>query len=208
MKIIGKQRRYERFQLERNIIKLQEKSNTGSTQDIENFLLGKEMLKQMDLEDLQAVKIRAKAQFMEGERSIRYFYSLEKCRRADQTIHNLTKENLDTIFEPQDLLKETYHFYKELYSAQSCDEAAREQFLSTAIPKLPDNARESCDALRREEELLKAINSMENNKSPGLHGLTTNFYKHFWPLLGEKLTWFTTMHFKLVASQYLSGGGS
>ena len=31
---------------------------------------------------------------------------------------------------------------------------------------------------------------MENDKSPGIDGLTNNFYiiKHFWPILGEKLT--------------------
>ena len=29
---------------------------------------------------------------------------------------------------------------------------------------------------------------MENNKSPGLDGLSTNFYKHFWHILGPELT--------------------
>ena len=29
---------------------------------------------------------------------------------------------------------------------------------------------------------------MENNKSPGLDGLSTNFYKSFWPILGHELT--------------------
>lgn len=29
---------------------------------------------------------------------------------------------------------------------------------------------------------------MENNKSPGNDGLTTNFYKHFWHILGTELT--------------------
>ena len=29
---------------------------------------------------------------------------------------------------------------------------------------------------------------MENNKSPGLDGLSTNFYKCFWPILGHELT--------------------
>ena len=29
---------------------------------------------------------------------------------------------------------------------------------------------------------------MENNKSPGLDGLSTNFYKHFWPIIGPDLT--------------------
>ena len=188
-KIIGKQKRHERFQLERKLDRLREKSNSGVSGDIEEYLVAKEELKELDLKDLEATKIRAKAQFMEeGERSTRYFYSLEKSRRADQTIRVLTKENLDTVSEPEDLLKETYYFYKTLYTAQPCAEDARNQFLNAAIPKLPDNARNSCEGLITEEELLKAVRSMESNKSPGFDGLTTNFYKHFWPILSEKLT--------------------
>lgn len=30
---------------------------------------------------------------------------------------------------------------------------------------------------------------MENNNSPGFDGLTTNFYKDFWPLFGSRLTY-------------------
>lgn len=188
-KIIGKQRRYERFQLERNLVKLQEKSNTGNTQDIENYLLAKESLKKLDLKDLEAIKIRTKAQFLEeGERSTRYFYSLEKSRKADQTIRVLTKDNLDCVSEPQDLLKETHSFYKQLFTAQPIDVHARDKFLNCAIPKLSDDARESCEGLITEDELRKAVMAMENNKSPGCDGLTSNFYKHFWPILGEKLT--------------------
>ena len=75
-KIRGKAKRHERSQLERKLEKLQSISDT--TQDIEQYLLAKEKLKQMDLKDLEATKIRAKAQFIEeGERSTRYFYSLE-----------------------------------------------------------------------------------------------------------------------------------
>lgn len=51
----------------------------------------------------------------EGERSICYFYLLEKCRRVDQIICSFIKENFDIIFELKDFLKEIYNFYKDLY---------------------------------------------------------------------------------------------
>jgi len=52
--------------------------------------------------ELEATKIRAKAQFMkEGEKSTRCFFSLEKSRKADQTIRVLTKNNLDTVLLPK-----------------------------------------------------------------------------------------------------------
>lgn len=98
-------------------------------------------------------------------------------------IRVLTKDNLDTASEPQDLLKETYKFNKALFTAQPCDEHVRNEFLNFTIPKLSDNVRMSCEGLNT-EELSKAVKAMECNKSPGCDGLTTNF----WPILGESLT--------------------
>ena len=187
--MLGKQKRHEKLQLECTLSKLQERSNNGNTRDIENYLLAKEKLKQLELKELEATKIKKKTRFLvEGEQSTRYFYSLEKSRQANQTIHTLTKDNLDTISEPQDLPKETHNFYKALFTAEACDEGARTQFLNCDFPRLPEKARESCEGMITEEELNNAVKAVENNKSPGFDGLTTNFYKHFWPLLGEELT--------------------
>lgn len=187
-KIKGKLQRHERSQLERKLKKLQGKAINGNNSDIEKYLLAKEQLKQWDMKDLESTKIRAKARFLEeGEKSTRYFFSLEKHRKAEHTMRMLKRDNLDIVTEPGDLISETRNFYKTLYSAQPCDKTARDQFLSVDTPKLPVNARESCEGPITVEELKKALTSMENNKSPGIDGLSTNFYKHFWPLLCEKL---------------------
>ena len=85
------------------------------------------------------------------------------------------------------MLAETYGFYKDLFSAEKCDESARDRLFSVNIPKLSDEARASCEGRVTVDELRKALLSMENNKSPGVDGLTTNFYKHFWPLMCDKL---------------------
>ena len=188
-KLRGKLQRHKKTQLTRKLEKLQMKSTSGVTSDIEQYLLAKEEMKQLELKELEAIKIRAKAQYHEeGEASTRYFYSLEKARRADQTIRILTKENLDTVSNTQGLLKETHNFYKALFSATPCDDAARREFLSDNIPKLSDNDRKSCEGAITEQEISKARKDMESNKSPGIDGLTANFYKRFWPLISDKLT--------------------
>ena len=181
--------RHERFQSENKLVQLQERAKNDTTQDIEQYPLAKEKLKQLDLKDLEATKIRAKAQFMEeGEKSGRYFFSLEKSRKANQTIRVLTKDNLDTVTETRDLLSETRVFYKKLYSAEPCDKKAQETFFNAPIPNLPEDACNSCEGELTEEELRKAVTAMELDKSPGIDGLTTNFYKHFWPLFCTRLT--------------------
>ena len=123
----------------------------------------------------------------EGEKSTRYFLSLEKSRTTNQTIRVLTKDNLDTVTEIQDLLSETRTFYQNLYSAEECDENEQGSFFTDEFPRLKDNEGEFCEGYVTEEELRKAVVSMENDKSPGLDGLTTNFYKHFWPLIADSV---------------------
>lgn len=65
-----------------------------------------------DLQELEAVKIKTKARFLEeGEKSTRYFYSLEKRQQTNHTIKTFAKENLDVISDTYDLLTETHWFY-------------------------------------------------------------------------------------------------
>ena len=185
-KIRGKLRRHKRLQLEQQLERLQLKAQSGNAFDIERFLLVKEKVKQLDIRDLESTKIGAKARFMEdGEKSSRYFFSLEKQLKADHTIRVPTKDNMDTVTDPHDLLCETHDFYSNLYSAQSCEKLAF--FLDVDFPKLTEEARASCDDRLTEEELREAVFSMENNKSPGVDRLSTNFYKHIWPLFSDKL---------------------
>ena len=186
--IIGKIRRHERFVLQSRLDKLQERAKNGTTGDIEQYLLAKEGLRQFELKELEAIKIRAKAQLVEeGEKSTRFFFSLEKCRRSAQTIRVLTKDNMDTVTETRGLLGEAFSFYKQLYTAQPCDEKVQREFLDGAYPELVENARDSCEGEITAGELKRAVDAMEKDKSPGLDGITTNFYKHFWNLLGDKL---------------------
>ena len=56
-----------------------------------------------------------------------------------------------------------------------CGQEAQDGFLHDAIPRLPDDARDLSEGELTEEELRKAVMSMENDKSPGIDGLTSNF---------------------------------
>ena len=84
-KLKRKNQHHERFLLQNRVEKLHARATNGTSQDIEKYLLAREELRKLDLKELEATKIRAKAQFEEeGEKSTRYFFSLEKCRRAEQ----------------------------------------------------------------------------------------------------------------------------
>ena len=51
-----------------------------------------------------------------------------------------------------------------------------------------DNESQSkCEGLVSYAECLQPLNKMKTNKSPGMDGITTEFYQAFWPLLGNLL---------------------
>ena len=64
-KIRRKEQSHERFKLENQLSYLEGRARNGTTADIEKYLLPKEKLKQLDSKELEATKIRVKAQYLE-----------------------------------------------------------------------------------------------------------------------------------------------
>ena len=56
------------------------------------------------------------------------------------------------------------------------------------IPKLSDELKMICEGVLLNNECLQALSKLPNGKSPGEDGLTAEFYKKFWPLLGQLMT--------------------
>ena len=52
---------------------------------------------------------------------------------------------------------------------------------------LTEDLMQKCEEVLTNEECYSAVNSMTQNKSPGVDGLTIEFYKHSWPLIGDVL---------------------
>ena len=67
----------------------------------------KTKLQQYHLQETATSALKKKIQYTEeGEKITRYFYSLERQRQMKQTINVLTKANLDTITETNDIITE------------------------------------------------------------------------------------------------------
>ena len=80
-------------------------------------------------------------------------------------------------------------FYQDLYKSNaSKDDDIEKYFYSLAKEKsFNDTDTSVCEGLVTIEECTLAIDKMKQNKSPGLDGLTVEFYQAFWPLLGNFL---------------------
>ena len=186
---LSKHQRHEYRRLENKILHLQQRLANGDNSISEGYLQAKNELQHYHLNQMAAIAARTKIQYAEeGEKSTRYFFSLENQQKTKQTIKVLTKNNLDTITDTHDIITETRAFYKKLYMAQPTDPYKQTEFLNITTPTLTQQDRNPCEGHITENELQTALKTMENNKSPGLDGLSTNFYKHFWPILGHELT--------------------
>ena len=58
-------------------------------------------------------------------------------------------------------------------------------FFDENIPTLRQTEREHCEGIFSNRACLNALTKMGKNKTSGTDGLTTEFYKYFWNLIGD-----------------------
>ena len=79
-------------------------------------------------------------------------------------------------------------FYSGLYSSEGNLADCANLFLRhSEIPKLSPGKAATCEGKLTVEECLQSLQSFKENKLPGNDGLTVEFYKTFWGILGKLL---------------------
>lgn len=81
----------------------------------------------------------------------------------------------------KDIASHCAHFYKTLYDSKYCSESAYSflDSLRSSIKTIVPEDRIFCDAPITLEEVVASISNLKNNKSPGVDGLSAEFYKEF-----------------------------
>lgn len=135
--------------------------------------------------EARGAQLRSKAKYVENkETALKYFKNLEKVHQMNNVIECLQTESGDIVNSDDLILKECCKFYKELYSSQRIEDDCIESYVEkTEIPTLNNKDRELCDTDITEEEVYEAIRNLKNNKSPGIDGITPEFYKKHWQLI-------------------------
>ena len=147
--------------------------------------------KQKSLADLLGIKaqgalVRSRFQSVElMDAPSKFFFNLEKKNGQRRFIHSLLSEDGVLLSDLAKIRQRAVSFYTQLYKSENSDNQADDQAF---LGDLPQVAREANAVLRRAltpEELQRALQSMECGKAPGLDGLPVDFYKSFWPEVGE-----------------------
>ena len=167
-------------------------SNLNTTLDYDKYILCKTEYDNLIRVNTQGIILRSKAQWIEeGEKNTKFFLNLEKRNYNRKYIKKLINNKEQEVIDPVAILEEQKNFYKSLYSSQIDPEIGfglQQKFLSSDhIPKLSLNEQITLDEELTMIELSKSLKNLANNKSPGPDGLTTNFYKCFWPDIKELL---------------------
>ena len=91
------------------------------------------------------------------------------------------------LSDHKDIRKEMNNFYQDLFSEEEVDLEAQDWLLNQLSMSLDEQERASCEGFLTVEECREALNGMDTGKSPGIDGLTAEFYLAFWAVLGNDL---------------------
>ena len=137
--------------------------------------------------DIEGARVRSRLQWWEeGEKSSKYFHSLEKRNGKNKAWDKILGIDGNLIYGTNDIQKQQVLFYKNLFSSQNVD-GDQSFFLSNPDKKLSEDNKQRLETDISKMEIAKAIKKMPNNKSPGEDGIIIEFYKVFWNLIGDDL---------------------
>ena len=170
-------------QLERELQTLS--GNLNETNKLKYQIL-QDQLNEIIENEIKGVILRSLCNdYEQGEKCSKYFFSLEKFRAKQKTISRLKLSGESFTSDQKTILDECRLFYKNLYckNVNVNPDAHPDFFTNVTTPKLTETEKQFCDTDLTEEELFKTLKTFSKNKSPGLDGITAEFYISFWDSL-------------------------
>lgn len=146
--------------------------------------------KNQDLKSLLQVRAKGaliRSRFMslhEMDAPTSYFFNLEKVSKKQNEMYCLkTPEGLKT-FDPEKMRKIAVDFYSDLYKKEETNIECMSQIMEK-IPTLTETQRKFLDSAIPYQELMDAVKQMKTGRAPGIDGLSIDFYKSMWNIIGN-----------------------
>ncbi|CAM2118672.1 unnamed protein product [Caretta caretta] len=115
-----------------------------------------------------------------------FFYTLEKKRGAKKHVTCLLVEDSTPLTDPAEMCGRARAFYVGLFSPYLTDPNAC-RVLWDELLTVSAGDRGWLELPPALAEFSEALHRMPTNKSPGMDGLTVEFYRMFWDVLGPDL---------------------
>ena len=138
----------------------------------------KRELESINNEKMKGSILRSKCVWAEhGEKNSKYFLGLEKHNYVNKLISKIDVDG-KIITNSNEINGEIKTFYEKLYGPNHINDQLLDDVL-VDIPKLSKEDSDITTGLITYKECLKSLKSLPNGKTPGIDGLTTDFYKFF-----------------------------
>ncbi|CAM2098135.1 unnamed protein product [Caretta caretta] len=116
----------------------------------------------------------------------RFFYALEKRRGAKKLVISLLAEDGTPLTDPVEMCRRARAFYTSLFSLDPTNPNAC-RVLWEELPTVSVGNQDRLELPLTLAEFSEALRRMPTNKSPGMDGLTVEFYRVFWGVLSPDL---------------------
>ena len=169
---------------EKNLRKEIENLENSNSDDSIELETKKKELETIRNKKLSGTLVRARAQWLaEGEKPSKYFCSLEKFFYTEKTIKKIVNDRGIVLTDQKKILAEVKDFYAKLFKANDsefCDQKLQNIPQLDGANCLSENEALSLEDPLKLEEISTALKSMKNQKSPGIDGFPSEFFKVFW----------------------------
>ncbi len=128
---------------------------------------------------MKGALIRSRARWVEqGEKGSKYFCNLENRHFVSKRMTSLFKSDGTEVTESSEIKEEVFEFYQNLYTSRenSIEDINLYNRLDRDTTRLTDEEAEGLEGLLSFSEAGVTLYKMQNNKSPGSTGYTTESF--------------------------------
>lgn len=174
-------------ELETDIIHLEMMSeSTGNLEYIETMKNKKVTLAHLLDTKVQGVLVRSRMQnITEMDAPSSFFFGLERKHGQEKLIHSLLSDTGQELTEPGHIRQRAVDFYSELYRSEYTKNEELLDGFCAGLPQISEETNSQLNGALTLQELTVALQSMQGQKAPGIDGLTVEFYKAFWDVIGH-----------------------
>ncbi len=143
-------------------------------------------IKNYEMKDLEKSRMKMHITKLADEKPSKLFFGMEKQRTSNNIINNLKDDDSNYYSDSISMCNYVNSFYQNLYSAENVDSATTKEILKTVKTySFPDDVVDNLEVSIQGIEVCQAINQMKTCKSPGIDGLTTEFYQLYWQVIKD-----------------------
>ncbi|KAK8292157.1 hypothetical protein V6Z12_D06G104300 [Gossypium hirsutum] len=119
----------------------------------------------------------------EGDRNTKFFHAKATGRLKKNNIERLKDAEGNWVTNSKEICKVAKDYFVSLFRSNS--QNANIQKMGHIKECVTRETNERLNMIYTEEEITQAIKQMDPNKAPGIDGLSGNFFKHHWEIVGK-----------------------